>query len=108
MSLAWESVLPITRVSDVLHTSLQLVLNLAFPVYVVRRDLARLGPEQLARSWNEASLWCAAATYGSFCLIVHFTRTRRSIYGFGLGLTWTSLGTALSILVGSLVHMLPG
>jgi hypothetical protein len=87
---------------EVLFLSCQIGLSLAYPVFVVRRDLARLPPERLARAWNDASLWSAAATLGPLCLIVHFARTRRSWPGFALGLFWAFVGLVALTLVSSL------
>ncbi len=56
--------------------------------WVLRRDTRRLSPEQSARAWNTASRWAALGAFGPLCLIVHFTRTRRSIRGLAVGLAW--------------------
>lgn len=56
------------------------------PYLIVKRDLARLSPEQLSRAWPPASFLSAVLAFGPLSLPVHFTRTRRSVLGFGLGL----------------------
>jgi hypothetical protein len=75
---------------------LQIALSIAFPIYVVRRDLARLSSEHLTRAWNDASLWSAAAAFGPLCLVVYFSRTRRSLAGFAVGVLWALGGLTLS------------
>lgn len=73
---------------EVLGLSLQMALSIAFPVVVIRRDIARLPPTRLSRAWNDASLWSAVVTFSPLSLIVHFARTRRSLLGLLLGLLW--------------------
>lgn len=84
---------------EVLHVCLQLAVGIAVPAALIRRDLARLAPERLARSWNDASLWSAIVAFGPVAVVVHFTRTRRSVLGFALGLAWAGLAVAASVLV---------
>ncbi len=79
--------------------ALQIALGIALPVWVIRRDLRRLGPELLARAWPDASIWSAVAAFGPLSLVVHFARTRRSLLGFGLGIGWA----AMALLAGALV-----
>ena len=80
---------------QVISLTLQIALGVALPVWVIRRDLRRLSPERLARAWNDATVWSAVVAFGPLALIVHFTRTRRSLAGFGQGLGWALLGLAL-------------
>jgi hypothetical protein len=75
-------------VADLGLLLLQIALNVLLPAWVVRRDLRRLPPEQLARSWNDASLWAAVVLFGPLCLPVHAVKSRRSMAGLGLGLLW--------------------
>jgi hypothetical protein len=72
----------------------QLVAGIVLPAWVVRHDERHLCEERLDRAWPPASFWCAVVTFGLFCLPIHFLRTRRSIWGLGLGLVW-SLGVTL-------------
>ena len=72
--------------SEVLLLALSFVLNAALPYLIVRYDLKRLSPERLARAWPDASVLSAVYAFGPLCLPVHFTKTRRSWLGFGLGL----------------------
>lgn len=88
--------------SAVLGLSLQIVLGIAFPALVIRRDLAHLSADRLALAWNDASLWSAVVTFGPLSMIVHFARTRRSLTGFALGVGWAIVGLLASALVGSL------
>ena len=86
--------------SEVLLLALSFVLNAALPYLIVRYDLKRLSPERLARAWPDASVLSAVYAFGPLCLPVHFTKTRRSWLGFGLGLgvcALTVLGQALII-----------
>jgi len=84
---------------EVLHVLFQLAVGIAVPALVIRRDLARLAPERLARSWNDASLWSAIVAFGPVAVVVHFTRTRRSLVGLLLGLGWAGVPLAASALV---------
>nr|PZN22670.1 MAG: hypothetical protein DIU78_15275 [Pseudomonadota bacterium] len=84
---------------EVLHVLVQLLFGVAAPGLVIRRDIARLSPERWARSWNDATLWAAAAAFGPLALVVHFARTRRSFVGLGLGLLWASAVVAASTLI---------
>ena len=87
---------------DVLAVSLQIALGIALPAIVIKKDLLRLEPVRLARAWNDASLWSAVVAFGPLCLIVHFARTRRSLWGLLLGLAWAVLAMALSAIVAGL------
>jgi hypothetical protein len=80
--------------------TLQLALGLALPVWVIRRDLRRLPANQLARAWNDATVWSAVAAFGPLALIVYFARTRRSLRGFGLGLFWAVASLAAAAAAG--------
>ena len=68
--------------------ALELALGIAVPYLIVSRDLARLDAERLARAWTDASFWSAIVLFGPLCLPFHFTKTRRSLLGFLLGLAW--------------------
>jgi hypothetical protein len=93
---------------SVLLLSLELALGILVPWWIVRRDLGKLGDERLARAWNDASFWSAIVLFGPLCLPFHFTKTRRSLLGFLLGLAWT-VGAFLAIgLVSSAVAALLG
>jgi hypothetical protein len=85
-------------VKEVLQLSLQIALSVAFPALVIRWDIERLAALRLSRAWNDASFWSAVVAFGPISLIVHFTRTRRSLLGLTLGLVW-----ALGNLVASAV-----
>jgi hypothetical protein len=76
------------RVGEVLLFTLSFALGIAVPAVIVRRDVARLAGEQLARSWPEASLWAAIVAFGPLSVPIHFLRTRRSWLGLGLALLW--------------------
>jgi len=87
---------------EVLELTVSIALSIGLPAWVVRRDLARLSGEPLARSWNDASLWSAVVTFGPLCILVHFVRTRRSLRGLALGAGWTAAALATSWLVSTL------
>jgi hypothetical protein len=87
-------------VVEVALVALQLALNIAVPAWLVRRDMRRLVPEQLARTWNDASLWSAVVAFGPLCLPFHFTKARRSLLGLALGLWWMLGSMVLVVLIG--------
>lgn len=70
----------------VLLVGIQLALGILVPWWIVRFDLGRLSDERLARAWTDASLWSAIVLFGPLSLPFHFTKTRRSLVGFGLGI----------------------
>jgi hypothetical protein len=77
--------------AETLIVALSLVLNALLPYLIVRRDLARLTEERLARAWPQASFLAAVYAFGPLSLPVHFTKTRRSWLGFALGVFWLAL-----------------
>lgn len=85
--------------ADALLVALSLVLNSLLPYLIVKRDLARLSSERLARAWPEASFLSAVLAFGPLSLPVHFTKTRRSWLGFGLGVLALVLAVAAQGLV---------
>lgn len=85
--------------ADVAQLILQLALGILLPATVVRRDLRRLNPEQLARTWNTASFWTAVVAFGPLCLPVHFVKARRSVVGLVLGMFWMVVVIAAILLV---------
>jgi hypothetical protein len=65
---------------------------------VLHLDERRLSDEQLARAWAPATrgatilnTWQFSPLYGYVGVIVHFTKTRWSLAGFGLGVVWAAL-----------------
>ncbi|MCK6533863.1 MAG: hypothetical protein L6Q84_12910 [Polyangiaceae bacterium] len=92
----------------VLLVSIELALGILVPWWIVRRDLKKLEGERLARAWNDASFWSAIVLFGPLSLPFHFTKTRRSLLGFVLGLVWMVaaflaiglLGSGLALLFG--------
>jgi hypothetical protein len=75
-------------VGEVLLFTLSFVLGIAVPASIVRRDVARLTGEPLARAWPDASLWAAVVVFGPLCLPIHFVKTRRTWLGLALGVAW--------------------
>ena len=72
----------------VLLFALSVALSIAVPAAIVRRDLARLSGERLARSWPDSSMWSAVVVFGPISVPIHFIRTRRNLLGLGLALFW--------------------
>jgi hypothetical protein len=91
---------------DVFEVVLAMLMNIAFPAWVVRWDERRLPALALSRAWNPASFWIAVVAFGPLCLPVHFVRTRRSIWGFLLGIfafaTVILCQVAVSAVIGTL------
>ncbi len=78
-------------VGEVLLFTLSFLLGIAVPATIVRRDLAGLAGEELARAWPDASLWSAVVVFGPISVPIHFLRTRRSWFGGLLALVWFAL-----------------
>ena len=76
-----------------------LVLNALLPYAIVKWDLARLPEALLARAWTDASFLSAVLVFGPLALPVHFTKTRRSLTGLGLGLSLCAVSVALESLI---------
>jgi hypothetical protein len=85
---------------DVISVAAQIALGIALPIWVIRRDLRRLSPERLSRAWLDSTVWSAVVAFGPLALVVHFTRTRRSLVGLSLGLAWAAVAIALGGLLG--------
>ena len=94
--------------SETLIVALGLVLNALLPYLIVKRDLSRLNAERLARAWTEASFRSAVIAFGPLSLPVHFTKTRRSLLGFALGMGWLALAVAAQALVSTALGALLG
>jgi hypothetical protein len=80
--------------ADIVLLAVQMALSIVVPWWVLRRDLARLPPHELDRSWNDASFWSAVVAFGPLCLPVHFIKTRRSLRGVLLGVFWMVAASA--------------
>lgn len=94
--------------TSVLAVLLDLVLGVVLTAWVVRFDMRRLPPDRLSRCWNDASFWSAVVAFGPLSIPVHFTRTRRSLLGFLLGLAWAAgVFVALEV-AGSIVLWIAG
>lgn len=94
--------------SDALIVVVSLVLNALVPYLIVRHDLARLSEERLSRAWTQASFLSAVYAFGPLSLPVHFTKTRRSLVGFLLGVAWLGLAVALEAAVTGALGLLLG
>lgn len=81
--------------AHVAQVVLELTLGILVPWWIVRRDLGRLSGERLDRAWNDASFWSAIVAFGPLCIPFHFTKTRRSLFGFLLGLGWMVLSVVV-------------
>ena len=80
----------------VLLVGIELALGILVPWWIVRWDLRRLSDERRARAWNDASFWSAIVLFGPLSLPYPFPKTRRSLLGFGLGIT-VMVGALLAI-----------
>ncbi|MES1173012.1 MAG: hypothetical protein ABUL62_01695 [Myxococcales bacterium] len=94
--------------AETLIVALSLVLNALLPYLIVRRDLAHLSEERLARAWPQASFLAAVYAFGPLSLPVHFGRTRRSLPGFALGVFWLALSLLAEAAVSSALGALLG
>ncbi|MEO7037740.1 MAG: hypothetical protein ABI548_27485 [Polyangiaceae bacterium] len=94
--------------SEVFILVLSFVLNGAVPYLIVRYDLRRLSERRLARAWPEASFLSAVFAFGPLSLPVHFTKTRRSLLGFGLGLGLCALTLLAQGLIANALSALLG
>jgi hypothetical protein len=84
-----------------------LTLMLVSPVgvaTVLHLDERRLRGAQLDRAWAPATrgatvlnTWQFAPLYGYVGVIIHFTKTRWSLAGFGLGVLWAAALHAVNI-----------
>jgi hypothetical protein len=92
----------------VLLVSIELALGILVPWWIVRRDLKKLEGERLARAWNDASFWSAIVLFGPLSLPFHFTKTRRSLLGFVLGVVWMLVAFLAIGLLGSGLALLFG
>jgi hypothetical protein len=82
---------------DVVLVTVQLALSIALPWWVIRRDMRRLPPQQLERTWNDASFWSAVVVFNWLSIPVHFTKARRSPGGCLLGVLWMLAVLAVSV-----------
>jgi hypothetical protein len=71
---------------------------------VLHIDERRLSGAQLERAWAPATrgatilnTWQFAPLYGYVGIIVHFTKTRWSLAGFGLGVLWALVLYAVNV-----------
>jgi hypothetical protein len=85
-----------------------MVVSPATAAAIVVFDEHRLPAPRLARAWPPVSrdaaifgTWLFGALYGCALLVVHFTRTRWSALGLGLGVLWAAI--LLGVDVGSMV-----
>jgi hypothetical protein len=72
--------------AEVVELTVQLFGSVLLTLKLLRWDTARLRPAMQARAWPESTMLSASVAFAPLCLLVHFTRTRRSLLGFGLGL----------------------
>jgi uncharacterized membrane protein len=84
--------------AEVLSLVVQMALGIVVPWWIVRRDLRRRPPQELARAWNDASFWTAIVAFGPLCIPVHFIKTRRSFWGLLLGVFWMAAAIFLIVL----------
>src|SRR5262245_40660412 len=94
--------------TSVLAVVLDLILGVVLTAWVVRFDMRRLPPERFARCWNDASFWSAIVAFGPLSIPVHFARTRRSIFGFAVGVLWAAGVLLVLEVAGSVLMWLSG
>jgi hypothetical protein len=75
------------------------LISIPAAALVIVLDERRLKGEALERCWPPASRDAAIFGLHPFCVLVHFARTRRSVWGTLLGLAW--LGLVLAIVLGA-------
>jgi hypothetical protein len=92
-------------VFEALIVALSLIMNALLPYWIVRFDLRRLSAERLARAWTDASFLSAVIAFGPLSLPVHFTKTRRTLAGFGLGVGLAVLSFAAQGLAAALLSI---
>jgi hypothetical protein len=95
-------------VGEVILFVLDAALGIAVSWGILRRDLARLQGEELARAWPDASLWMAVVLLGPLSVPFHFIRTRRSWAGLGMALLGLGLAVGLSSLPGEVLRWVFG
>jgi hypothetical protein len=95
-------------VTEVLLLSFDLALGIVVTWWILRFDYRRLDDRRLARSWNDASFWNAVVMFGPLCLPFHFTKTRRSLLGFAIGVGWAVVAFAVISLIETLIALLLG
>jgi len=85
-----------------------MIVSPATVALVVRLDERRLKGPALDRAWPPQSrdaavfgAWQFGTIYGCVALLVHFTRTRASALGLGLGVLWGAV--LLAVDIGSMV-----
>lgn len=92
---------------EILLFSLQVALGIVVPWVILRWDLSRLNDRELARSWTRATFWMAIVVFGPLCLPFHFTKTRRSVWGFVQGLLALVVAVvAIGVIAGALSWLL--
>jgi hypothetical protein len=84
---------------EVVELGLAFALDWILTYRILRRDFGRMSTVERERSWGEASLWSALFLCQRWCLVVHFTRTRRTWVGFLTGLGWALLVTVVIVLL---------
>jgi hypothetical protein len=72
--------------SEVVELTVQLIGSVYVTLRLLRWDTSRLPDAMRARAWPDSTMLSASLSFAPLCLLLHFTRTRRSFKGFGLGL----------------------
>lgn len=81
--------------AEVLSLLVGLLFQPALCWWIVSRDQRTLPAEQLARTWNEASLLSAVVLFGPVAVLVHFVKARGILRGLPWGFLWASLALGL-------------
>ncbi len=77
---------------DALELVLAMVVKIPAGLALLGWDegrLAKAAPEQLARAWPPATRLSATVLFPEIAFIVHFWRTRRSLWGVLVGTLWS-------------------
>jgi hypothetical protein len=72
--------------SEVVELTVQLIGSVYVTLRLLRWDTSRLPDAMRARAWPESTMLSASLAFAPLCLLLHYTRTRRSFKGFALGL----------------------
>ena len=74
--------------AEIVDLLLSFAVTTTLIAVLLTKDERRLTPERLARAWPPSTKRIAIVFGGIFCIPIHFTRTRRSVLGFLIGLGW--------------------
>ncbi len=92
------------EVTQALLFCAQAALGVLAPHWIIRFDTRRLDRIRWLRTWPPATHWVAVVVFGPLAVLVHFLRTRRSLFGAVIGVFAAGLavlpGVALALIAG--------